>query len=358
MTKSLTSSAKDVGKLTKAGVGSLRNISEPKTVAVTGGAGFLGSHLCEILIGQGHTVICLDNYHTGRSTNVRHLKETGRFTMLEHDVTDPIPESLPRFDEIYALACPASPVHYQADPIKTATTCALGALNAVRRAEIDDAVVFQASTSEVYGDPKVHPQSEKYFGNVNPAGIRSCYDEGKRFAEALVTDFSRVRGVTIKIARIFNTYGPRMRPDDGRVISNFIVQALRNDDVTIYGAGRQTRSFCYVDDLIDGILRLMTTATDITGAVNLGNPGEITMLDLAQIIIEMTGSRSKIVRRPLPLDDPKRRCPDITRATTLLDWKPRVALREGLTRSIAYFEDELRGASLETEVQDTVRASA
>ena len=320
-----------------------------KTIAVTGGAGFLGSHLCETLVAAGHTVVCLDNYHTGRASNVRHLKDSGRFTMLEHDMVEPIPDNLPTFDEIYNLACPASPVHYQADPIKTALTCALGALNALRRAERDASVLFQASTSEVYGDPKVHPQPEKYLGNVNSVGTRSCYDEGKRFAEALVSDFGRERGVTVKIGRIFNTYGPRMRADDGRVVSNFIVQALRDDDVTIYGLGKQTRSFCYVDDLIDGILRLMATGNEVTAPVNLGNPVETRMVDLAEMILEMTGSGSKVVRRPLPLDDPKRRWPDISRAIAVLDWKPQVPLREGLALTIAYFQEELREGPADTE---------
>jgi UDP-glucuronate decarboxylase len=326
-----------------------------KTVAVAGGAGFLGSHLCEALVAAGHAVVCLDNYHTGRSINVQHLKDSGRFTLLEHDITEPVPDHLPRFDQIYNLACPASPVHYQADPVKTALTCAIGTMNALRRAERDASEFFQASTSEIYGDPKVHPQIESYYGNVNSVGPRSCYDEGKRFAETLVVDFCRERGVTTKIARIFNTYGPRMRPDDGRVVSNFIVQALRGDDVTIYGAGRQTRSFCYVDDLIDGFMRLM--ASDVAGPVNLGNPVETTMLELAELILDMTGSTSKIVRRPLPTDDPKRRRPDIGKATDKLDWRPRVALRDGLARVVAYYEEEFRMGG-EGEIRTGALASA
>ena len=274
--------------------------------------------------------------------NVEPLRNSGRFTLVRHDVVEPLDEALPRFDQIYNLACPASPVHYQSDPVKTALTCALGTLNALRRAERDGARLFHASTSEVYGDPEVHPQIEGYFGNVNSVGPRSCYDEGKRFAETLVTDFGHQNGVTTKMARIFNTYGPRMQPNDGRVVSNFIVQALRGDDITVYGAGDQTRSFCFVDDLVEGFLRLMNSGDEVSGPVNLGNPVETTVGELAAIIVEMTGSRSAIVHRPLPVDDPRRRRPDISRAQTLLGWSPAAPLREGLAKAIAYFDEEIR----------------
>jgi UDP-glucuronate decarboxylase len=319
------------------------------TIAVTGGAGFLGSHLCEALITQGHRVVCLDNFHTGRPENVEHLRASGRFSLRRHDVVEPFGETLPRFDQIYNLACPASPTHYQSDPVKTALTCAIGALNALNRAHRDGATLLQASTSEIYGDPEIHPQAESYFGNVNTVGPRSCYDEGKRFAETLVTDFGRQHGVETRIVRIFNTFGPRMQPDDGRVVSNFIVQALKGEDLTIHGAGDQTRSFCFVDDLIDGLMRLMASGED--GPVNIGNPVETTVFDLAEMIIAMTGSRSGIVSRPLPIDDPKRRRPDISRAETLLGWSPKVPLRHGLARTIAYFEVEFRNAGEEREAQ-------
>ncbi|GAB5427796.1 MAG: SDR family oxidoreductase [Devosia indica] len=314
-----------------------RGASMPKSICVTGGAGFLGSHLCARLIGEGHRVTCIDNFHTGRPANVAALARSNRFELVEHDVMDTLPEHLPAFDEIYNLACPASPVHYQSDPVRTALICAEGAANVLYRAQRDGARVMHASTSEVYGDPEVHPQREDYCGNVNTVGPRSCYDEGKRFAETLFTDFARQSGVVVKIVRIFNTYGPRMQPDDGRVVSNFILQALRGEDITIYGEGRQTRSFCYVDDLIEGFVRLMASGPEVDGPVNIGNPAEITVGELARIIIAMTGSPSKLVHRPLPVDDPRRRRPDITRASTLLGWGPRVPLAEGLEKTIRYF---------------------
>jgi UDP-glucuronate decarboxylase len=324
------------------------------TIAVTGGAGFLGSHLCEALIAEGHRVVCLDNFHTGRPENVERLKGSGRFRLIQHDVIKPMGEGLPRFDQIYNLACPASPTHYQSDPVKTALTCALGALNVLHRAQRDGATVLQASTSEIYGDPECHPQAEHYFGNVNTVGPRSCYDEGKRFAETLVTDFGRQHGVPIRIVRIFNTFGPRMQADDGRVVSNFIVQALRGEDLTIHGSGDQTRSFCFVDDLIDGLVRLMASGEEAAGPVNIGNPIETTVLDLAEMIIAMTQSRSGIVSRVLPIDDPKRRRPDISRAEALLGWSPKVPLRHGLARTIAYFEVEFRRATSESDLAAAV----
>ena len=314
-----------------------RGTVTPKSICVTGGAGFLGSHLCARLISEGHRVTSIDNFHTGRPANVAALARSNRFELVEHDVIDTLPERLPAFDEIYNLACPASPVHYQSDPVRTALICAEGAVNVLRRAERDGAKVMHASTSEVYGDPEIHPQREDYCGNVNTVGPRSCYDEGKRFAETLFTDFARQSGVVVKIVRIFNTYGPRMQPDDGRVVSNFILQALRGDDITVYGQGEQTRSFCYVDDLIEGFVRLMASGPEVDGPVNIGNPAEITVGELARIIIEMTGSSSNIVHRPLPVDDPRRRRPDITRARTLLGWRPQVPLTEGLEKTIRYF---------------------
>ena len=314
-----------------------RGIGVPKSICVTGGAGFLGSHLCARLIGEGHRVTCIDNFHTGRPANVAALARSNRFELVEHDVIEALPEHLPAFDEIYNLACPASPVHYQSDPVRTALICAEGAANVLYRAERDGARVMHASTSEVYGDPEIHPQREDYCGNVNTVGPRSCYDEGKRFAETLFTDFARQSGVVVKIVRIFNTYGPRMQPDDGRVVSNFILQALRGEDITVYGQGEQTRSFCYVDDLIEGFVRLMASGPEVDGPVNIGNPAEITVGELARIVIEMTGSASRIVHRPLPADDPRRRRPDITRASTLLGWGPRVPLTEGLEKTIRFF---------------------
>lgn len=316
-------------------VAATRCPNSSKTVLVTGGAGFLGSHLCEFLIRQGHRVVCADNFSTGMAENVQHLRSSGAFTVLRHDVVDPIDLKV---DEIYNLACPASPPHYQADPIHTTRTSVLGALNLLELASRCGARIFQASTSEVYGDPNVHPQVETYWGNVNPFGPRSCYDEGKRCAETLFHDFRRIRGVEIKIVRIFNTYGPRMRPDDGRVVSNFIVQALKGEDITIYGDGSQTRSFCYVDDLIDGFVRMMASPLSLTGPVNLGNPVEFTVAELAEQVLALTGIRSRIVHRPLPTDDPRQRRPDISRAMRELGWQPKVVLAEGLKQTIAYFD--------------------
>jgi UDP-glucuronate decarboxylase len=302
--------------------------SSCKRVLVTGGAGFLGSHLCERLLAHGHEVLCVDNFYTGRRTNVGHLIQNPLFELLRHDVTVPLYVEV---DEIYNLACPASPIHYQFDPVQTTKTSVHGAINMLGLAKRVKARILQASTSEVYGDPTVHPQVESYWGNVNPIGARSCYDEGKRCAETLFFDYNRQHQLRIRVARIFNTYGPRMRPDDGRVVSNFIVQALRGQDITIYGDGSQTRSFCYVDDLIEGLLRLMNTADDFTGPVNLGNPGEFTMLELAQQVIAL------IVHRPLPQDDPVRRCPDITLAKQQLDWAPTIPLAQGLAKTIDFF---------------------
>jgi UDP-glucuronate decarboxylase len=306
-------------------------------ILVTGGAGFLGSHLCESLLGQGHEVICLDNYFTGRKRNVLHLMKHPLFELVRHDVTEPYKFEV---DRIYNLACPASPPHYQHNPIKTIKTSVMGAIHCLGLAKRLGARVFQASTSEVYGDPEVHPQTETYWGNVNPVGIRSCYDEGKRCAETLFFDYHRQNGVEIRVVRIFNTYGPRMLPDDGRVVSNFIVQALRGEDLTVYGDGLQTRSFCYVDDLIDGFLRLMEHPT-LTGPVNIGNPGEFTMLELAEKVLGKVGGKSKIVHLPLPGDDPKQRRPDISLASSELGWTPKVSLDEGLDPTIAYFRQLL-----------------
>ena len=311
-------------------------------VVVTGGAGFLGSHLCERLVGEGHQVTCLDNFQTGRRENVSDLLASGRFELIEHDIVTPFGSRIPRFDQIYNLACPASPPHYQADPVNTALICSHGTYNALQAAQRNGARFFQASTSEIYGDPDVHPQPEKYHGNVNPVGPRSCYDEGKRFAETLVTDFGQHHGLATRIARIFNTYGPRMRPDDGRVVSNFIVQALLGRDITIYGSGEQTRSFCFVSDLVDGFVRLMAAEVDVLAPVNLGNPAEITVGELARIIVDIVGSRSKVVYRPLPMDDPRRRRPNIERAQSALSWSPKVELLTGLRETIAYFDDQLR----------------
>ena len=308
-----------------------------KRILVTGGAGFIGSHLCERLLREGHDVICMDNYFTGSKDNIRHLLENDHFELVRHDIIEPYHAEV---DEIYNLACPASPVHYQYNPIKTLKTSVMGAINMLGLAKRTKAKILQASTSEVYGDPMVHPQVETYWGNVNPIGLRSCYDEGKRCAETLFMDYHRQNGVRIKIIRIFNTYGPRMNPNDGRVVSNFIVQALRGESITIYGDGTQTRSFQYVDDLIEGIVRMMNLSRpDFLGPVNLGNPGEFNMLELAQKVLEKTGSQSKLVFRPLPGDDPVRRQADITVAKRELGgWEPVVALDEGLDRSIAYFK--------------------
>ena len=305
---------------------------------VTGGAGFLGSHLCERLLNDGHEVICLDNYFTGRMANVAHLRDNRNFELIRHDVTEPI---LLEVDRIFNLACPASPIHYQFNPVKTIKTSVMGAINMLGLAKRVYARILQASTSEVYGDPAVHPQTEDYWGNVNPIGIRSCYDEGKRVAETLFMDYHRQNNVDIRIVRIFNTYGPRMLPNDGRVVSNFIVQALNGEDLTIYGDGSQTRSFCYVDDLIEGFVRMMSQ-DKIIGPVNIGNPGEFTMLELAKEVLELTGSKSKIVYKPLPGDDPKMRRPDISLAKEALGWEPTIPLRKGLEKTIVYFDNLLK----------------
>lgn len=309
-----------------------------KRVLVTGGAGFLGSHLCDRLIREGCDVICADNLFTGSKDNIRHLLGNPYFEFIRHDVTEPLYVEV---DQIYNLACPASPPHYQYNPIKTAKTSVYGAMNMLGLAKRVNARILQASTSEVYGDPEIHPQTEDYRGCVNPIGIRSCYDEGKRMAETLFFDYHRRHNVDIKVMRIFNTYGPRMSANDGRVVSNFIVQALRGDDITVYGDGSQTRSFCYVDDLIEGMVRLMDSREGFTGPVNIGNPGEFTMLQLAEKVIELTKTDSKIVYRPLPSDDPLQRCPDITLAKKELGWEPAVALQEGLEKTIAYFSAQL-----------------
>jgi UDP-glucuronate decarboxylase len=305
-----------------------------RRVLVTGGAGFIGSHLCERLLERGDEVLCLDNFYTGTRHNIRHLMARPRFELMRHDVCFPLYVEV---DQIFNLACPASPIHYQFDPVQTTKTSVHGAINMLGLAKRVKAKILQASTSEVYGDPTVHPQHEDYWGNVNPIGPRSCYDEGKRCAETLCFDYHRQHALPIKIARIFNTYGPRMHPNDGRVVSNFIVQALQGEDITIYGDGRQTRSFCFVDDLVDGLLRLMETSAEVTGPINLGNPGEFTIQELSELIIEMTGSSSRIVRRPLPVDDPKQRRPNIELANRHLNWKPKIDLTGGLERTIAYF---------------------
>jgi UDP-glucuronate decarboxylase len=306
-----------------------------KRVLVTGGAGFLGSHLCERLVAQGDDVLCVDNYFTGRKDNVARLLGDPHFEAMRHDITHPL---FVEVDEIYNLACPASPIHYQFDPVQTTKTSVIGAINMLGLAKRLKAKIFQSSTSEVYGDPDVHPQPESYRGNVNPIGPRACYDEGKRCAETLFFDYFRQHQLRIKVARIFNTYGPRMHPHDGRVVSNFIVQALLGAPITIYGDGAQTRAFCYVDDLIEGFLRLMASPDQITGPLNLGNPQETSVVELAEMIIAITGSRSSITRRPLPVDDPVQRCPDIAQATELLAWEPTTTLADGLTRTIAYFD--------------------
>jgi UDP-glucuronate decarboxylase len=310
-----------------------------KRILVTGGAGFLGSHLCERLLAEGHEVLCVDNYFTGRRANIAHLLDHKLFEVMRHDVTFPLYVEV---DEIYNLACPASPVHYQFDPVQTTKTSVHGAINMLGLAKRIRARIFQASTSEVYGDPEVHPQPESYRGNVNPIGPRACYDEGKRCAETLFFDYHRQHKVKIKVARIFNTYGPRMHPNDGRVVSNFIVQALKNEPITIYGDGQQTRSFCYADDLIEGFVRLMATGDDVTGPMNLGNPGEFTIRELAEKVIDLTGARSKLVKKPLPADDPMQRKPDIIFAKKTLGWQPKIQLEEGLKKTIAYFEKLLR----------------
>jgi len=308
------------------------------TILVTGGAGFLGSHLCDRLMAEGNDVICLDNFFTGSKDNVVHLVNESRFELVRHDI---VIELFLECDQIYNLACPASPVHYQYNPVKTLKTCVFGTMNMLGLAKRVRAKILQASTSEVYGDPLVHPQPESYWGNVNPIGIRSCYDEGKRCAETLMFDYHREHNVDIKVMRIFNTYGPRMNPEDGRVVSNFIVQALKGDPITIYGSGEQTRSFCYVDDLIDGMMKLMASRTGFTGPVNIGNPNEFTMLELAQNIIDITGSPSKLEYMPMPQDDPKRRQPDIKLAKSELNWEPSIHLKEGLRQTINYFDNLL-----------------
>lgn len=310
-----------------------------KRALVTGGAGFLGSHLCEKLIAEGYDVLCVDNFYTGSKDNVRQLLGLPRFELLRHDVTFPLYVEV---DKIFNLACPASPVHYQYDPVQTTKTSVHGSINMLGLAKRLNAKILQASTSEVYGDPEVHPQQESYWGRVNPIGPRSCYDEGKRCAETLFFDYRRQHNLPIKVARIFNTYGPRMQPNDGRVVSNFIVQALTGQPITIYGEGTQTRSFCYVDDLVSGLVKLMDTSDDVTGPINLGNPTEFTIRELAELTIELVGSKSKLEFKPLPIDDPKQRRPDIQQARKILDWSPLVSLRDGLARTIAYFDDLLR----------------
>jgi UDP-glucuronate decarboxylase len=311
-----------------------------KKVLVTGGAGFLGSHLCDRLVTQGHHVLCVDNYFTGSKRNIAHLLDYKNFEVIRQDICIPLYVEV---DEIYNLACPASPQHYQLDPIQTMKTSVIGAFNMLGLAKRTKARILQASTSECYGDPAVHPQPEEYWGNVNPVGIRSCYDEGKRAAETLFIDYHRVHNVTVKIMRIFNTYGPRMAEGDGRVVSNFIVQALRNEDITVYGDGLQTRSFCYVDDLLDGMMALMASDASFTGPVNIGNPGEFTMIELAEKVLALTNSSSKLIHKPLPKDDPRQRKPNIRLAKSVLGWQPKIYLVDGLTKTIDYFRSSSRG---------------
>ncbi|HBC89204.1 MAG TPA: NAD-dependent dehydratase [Lentisphaeria bacterium] len=310
-----------------------------QTILITGGGGFLGSHLCERLLDEDHDVICLDNFFTGSKENIRHLLNHSGFELVRHDITWPVYLEV---DAIYNMACPASPVHYQHDPVQTTKTSVLGAINLLGMAKRLNIPIMQASTSEVYGDPAVHPQKEEYWGNVNPIGPRSCYDEGKRCAETLFFDYYRQLKVSIKVVRIFNTYGPRMQINDGRVVSNFIVQALKNEDITIYGDGSQTRSFCYVSDMIEAFVKMMATPHEVTGPINLGNPGEFTMIELAEKVIKLTNSKSKLVYKPLPKDDPVRRKPDISKAEKILDWHPKVPLDEGLEKTIAYFKSILK----------------
>jgi len=317
-----------------------RHYNPTQRILITGGAGFLGSHLCDRLLEQGHDVLCLDNFFTGTKHNVAHLLDHPRFELMRHDVTFPLYVEV---DQIYNLACPASPIHYQHDPVQTTKTSVHGAINMLGLAKRLRAKIFQASTSEVYGDPAVHPQVEAYWGNVNPIGLRSCYDEGKRCAETLFFDYHRQHKLQIKVARLFNTYGPRMHPNDGRVVSNFIVQALKGEDITIYGEGQQTRSFCYVSDLIDGFVKFMATGPDVTGPINLGNPNEFTIRQLAELVIELTGSASQLVFKPLPADDPTQRQPNITLARDKLGWEPAVQLNQGLVQTIAYFDQLLSG---------------
>ncbi|GJE73271.1 UDP-glucuronic acid decarboxylase family protein [Methylorubrum podarium] len=314
-----------------------------KKILVTGGAGFLGSHLCDVLVKEGHEVLCVDNFFTGTRNNVHHLLDYRNFELMRHDVTFPLYVEV---DEIYNLACPASPIHYQFDPVQTTKTSVHGAINMLGLAKRVKARILQASTSEVYGDPEVHPQTESYWGRVNPIGYRSCYDEGKRCAETLFFDYHRQHNLDIKVVRIFNTYGPRMHPNDGRVVSNIIVQALKGEDITIYGDGQQTRSFCYVDDLIAAMVRMMGTENGFTGPVNIGNPGEFTIRELAELVVDLTGTRSAIVYRPLPSDDPKQRRPDIGLAMDKLDWRPQIELRSGLVKTIGYFDDLLKNNTL------------
>lgn len=320
-----------------------------KKILVTGGAGFVGSHLCERLLNEGHEVLCVDNFFTGTRRNITKLLSHPNFEMQRHDITFPLYVEV---DEIYNLACPASPIHYQFDPVQTTKTSVIGAINMLGLAKRVKAKILQASTSEVYGDPEVHPQPETYWGRVNPIGYRSCYDEGKRCAETLFFDYRRQHGVRIKVARIFNTYGPRMHPNDGRVVSNIVLQALRGQDITLYGDGTQTRSFCYVDDLVEGLIRLMNSPDEVAGPINLGNPGEFTIKQLAELVIELTGSTSRLSYGPLPPDDPRQRKPDITLASNLLNWTPRVALKEGLVRTAAYFEDFVRSEASRHDVSE------
>ncbi|MEM7663893.1 MAG: UDP-glucuronic acid decarboxylase family protein [Pseudomonadota bacterium] len=308
-------------------------------ILVTGGSGFIGSHLCDRLLERDYDVLCVDNFFTGAKANIAHLIGRPGFELMRHDVTFPL---FVEVDQIYNLACPASPIHYQFDPVQTTKTSVHGAINMLGLAKRTKARILQASTSEVYGDPSMHPQTEDYWGNVNPIGPRSCYDEGKRCAETLFFDYYRQHDVSIKVARIFNTYGPRMHPNDGRVVSNFIVQALRGDDITLYGDGQQTRSFCYVDDLVDGLIRLMESPQNITGPINLGNPTEFTIRDLAQTVLDLTGSRSQLIQKPLPQDDPRQRQPDVSLAEEVLNWTPTISLKTGLQKTISYFEELLR----------------
>ncbi|MCW8827958.1 MAG: SDR family oxidoreductase [Gammaproteobacteria bacterium] len=310
----------------------------PKRILVTGGAGFIGSHLCERLVREGHDVVCLDNFFTGSKLNIEHLLDSSHFELIDHDVTEPISLEV---NEIYNLASPASPIHYQRDPVRTTRTCVQGAINMLDLAHATGAKILQASTSEVYGDPQVHPQPESYWGHANPIGVRSCYDEGKRCAETLFFDYHRQYGTRIKVARIFNTYGPRMHPDDGRVVSNFIVQALTNHPITLYGDGQQIRAFCYVDDMVEGLVRLMHAPDEFTGPVNLGNPQGLSILELAERVIALTGSDSTIIRHPLPQDDPQQREPNISLANTVLQWQPSVALEMGLQQAVDYFRSKL-----------------
>ncbi|MGA8172836.1 MAG: UDP-glucuronic acid decarboxylase family protein [Methylocystis sp.] len=319
-----------------------------KRVLVTGGAGFLGSHLCERLLEADHDVLCVDNFFTGTRRNIFPLLDNRRFELLRHDVTFPLYVEV---DEIYNLACPASPVHYQFDPVQTTKTSVLGAINMLGLAKRVKAKLLQASTSEVYGDPNVHPQPEEYWGNVNPVGLRSCYDEGKRCAETLVFDYVRQHKVAAKVVRIFNTYGPRMHPNDGRVVSNFVVQALSGKDITLYGDGGQTRSFCYVDDLVEAIIRMMATGRETTGPINIGNPNEFTIRELAELVLELTNSKSKLVFEPLPSDDPKQRQPNIGKAREILKWEPTIALRDGLVKTIKYFDDLLKNGDLPHDIK-------